>query len=420
MTQPLTSVSETLLAGRYRLGRQIGYGGMGRVYEAQDERLDRPVAVKLIAAAPGVDDELEREARAAARLTHPGIVRVFDAGMWPGGGFIVMELVSGGSLKHLLLERRTLPMAEALPLVAELADALEHAHRQGVVHCDVKPHNILITSEGQPKLVDFGIARAVTISGTRTQDEIQGSAPYLAPEQVSGGKIDGRTDVYALGAVLYEMLTGEPPFQGHSLAAVISQRLASDPPPPSQLDPAIPPAVDEALLRALARDPDERFQTAAELRDALRRLADGVPSGSTETVRILRRPASGYRARVRKENGAGLPGTAGLGPGWPRRLRPFDVRLIPLAAGVVLLLVVLALALGARRGSAPAVAVPDVAGKRMSQVPALLEQSRLQVGDVSTSGVDLGRVGVVVAQRPGAGQPLPPGGKVDLVIGIAS
>ncbi|HLQ33520.1 MAG TPA: serine/threonine-protein kinase [Chloroflexota bacterium] len=419
MTQPLTSVSETLLAGRYRLGRQIGYGGMGRVYEAQDERLDRPVAVKLIAAAPGVDDELEREARAAARLTHPGIVRVFDAGMWPGGGFIVMELVSGGSLKHLLLERRTLPMAEALPLVAELADALEHAHRQGVVHCDVKPHNILITSEGQPKLVDFGIARAVTISGTRTQDEIQGSAPYLAPEQVSGGKIDGRTDVYALGAVLYEMLTGEPPFQGHSLAAVISQRLASDPPPPSQLDPAIPPAVDEALLRALARDPDERFQTAAELRDALRRLADGVPSGSTETVRILRRPASGYRARVRKENGAGLPGTAGLGPGWPRRLRPFDVRLIPLAAGVVLLLVVLALALGARRGSAPAVAVPDVAGKRMSQVPALLEQSRLQVGDVSTSGVDLGRVGVVVAQRPGAGQPLPPGGKVDLVIGIA-
>ncbi len=419
MTQPLTSVSETLLAGRYRLGRQIGYGGMGRVYEAQDERLDRPVAVKLIAAAPGVDDELEREARAAARLTHPGIVRVFDAGMWPGGGFIVMELVSGGSLKHLLLERRTLPMAEALPLVAELADALEHAHRQGVVHCDVKPHNILITSEGQPKLVDFGIARAVTISGTRTQDEIQGSAPYLAPEQVSGGKIDGRTDVYALGAVLYEMLTGEPPFQGHSLAAVISQRLASDPPPPSQLDPAIPPAVDEALLRALARDPDERFQTAAELRDALRRLADGVPSGSTETVRILRRPASGYRARVRKENGAAPPGTAGLGPGWPRRLRPFDVRLIPLAAGVVLLLVVLALALGARRGSAPAVAVPDVAGKRMSQVPALLEQSRLQVGDVSTSGVDLGRVGVVVAQRPGAGQPLPPGGKVDLVIGIA-
>ncbi len=169
MTQPLTSVSETLLAGRYRLGRQIGYGGMGRVYEAQDERLDRPVAVKLIAAAPGVDDELEREARAAARLTHPGIVRVFDAGMWPGGGFIVMELVSGGSLKHLLLERRTLPMAEALPLVAELADALEHAHRQGVVHCDVKPNNILITSEGQPKLVDFGIARAVTISGTRTR-----------------------------------------------------------------------------------------------------------------------------------------------------------------------------------------------------------------------------------------------------------
>src|SRR5713226_5143630 len=419
MTQPLTSVSETLLAGRYRLGRQIGYGGMGRVYEAQDERLDRPVAVKLIAAAPGVDDELEREARAAARLTHPGIVRVFDAGMWPGGGFIVMELVSGGSLKHLLLERRTLPMAEALPLVAELADALEHAHRQGVVHCDVKPNNILITSEGQPKLVDFGIARAVTISGTRTQDEIQGSAPYLAPEQVSGGKIDGRTDVYALGAVLYEMLTGEPPFQGYSLAAVISQRLASDPPPPSQLDPAIPPAVDEALLRALARDPDERFQTAAELRDALRRLADGVPSGSTETVRILRRPASGYRARVRKENGAAPPGTAGLGPGWPRRLRPFDVRLIPLAAGGVLLLVVLALALGARRGSAPAVAVPDVAGKRMSQVPALLEQSRLQVGDVSTSGVDLGRVGVVVAQRPGAGQPLPPGGKVDLVIGIA-
>ena len=260
------------IAGRYELREPIGQGGMGQVYRGRDVVLDRPVAIKLLAGTAVDLDAREAadEARAAARVGHPSVARIFDSGTENGVTFVVMELVEGRPLHELLAERRTVPPREAAALAASLADALDEAHRRGVVHCDVKPRNIIVTPDGVPKLVDFGIARVTTTTRVIASDEVRGSAPYVSPEQVRGDRIDGRSDVYALGAVLYEMLTGRPPFLGDNVVAVISQRLVSDPPTLRSIDPTIPPPLEQVILTALAREPDQRYPSAAAFRDALR------------------------------------------------------------------------------------------------------------------------------------------------------
>jgi eukaryotic-like serine/threonine-protein kinase len=258
------------LAGRYRLLEEIGQGGMGRVFRARDTILDRDVAVKLVDHGPGVGDAYVREARAAARLAHPGIVRVLDTGDDEGHGFVVMDLVSGRTLADVLSEQGRLPPAAAIEIGAQLADALEHAHSRGVVHCDVKPQNVVIGAEGRPRLIDFGIARAESLTGQAHTRTIRGSAPYLAPEQLTGGAVGARADVYGLGAVLYEMVTGRPPFEGATIAAILSQRLVGEPPRPRSLDPRIPGSLERVILKALARDAERRYPTAGALRDALR------------------------------------------------------------------------------------------------------------------------------------------------------
>jgi eukaryotic-like serine/threonine-protein kinase len=264
------------LADRYRLGEQIGAGGVGRVYRARDDVLERDVAVKVLDGGAAGDAEFGRacaaEARAAAALTHPNVARVFDSAIRDGRGFIVMELVPGRTLRQILAERGTLPPAEAIAIALPLADALDEAHRQGVVHCDVKPGNVVVTPDGVPKLVDFGIAQAASAWGPTDLDEIRGSAPYMAPEQVRSERVDGKADVYALGAVLYEMLTGRPPCQAATVAALLSQALFVDPPPPRSLNPAVWPALERVVLTALARDRRRRYAADA-FRDALRAAA---------------------------------------------------------------------------------------------------------------------------------------------------
>ncbi len=279
-----------LLAGRYRLVEQIGRGGMGRVYHAHDDVLDRQVAVKLLdEPSTGRADPGQvglAEASAAAHLAHPGIARIFDTGVDAGTAFIVMELVSGRTLRELLDERKALPVANAVALAAGLADALDYAHRHNVVHCDVKPHNVVVGPDGAPKLIDFGIARAVSSTNSASSSEIKGSAPYMAPEQAEGKPIDGRTDVYALGAVLFEMLTGRPPFDGPNVVAIISQRLVCDPPSPRSLDPSIGPGLERVVFTALAREPSARYSTAAAFRDALRESVGSSAQGTTGGVRL--------------------------------------------------------------------------------------------------------------------------------------
>jgi tRNA A-37 threonylcarbamoyl transferase component Bud32 len=262
-----------ILAGRYQLERPIAKGGMAEVWEAHDAVLARAVAVKVLHAHLASDrafiERFRREAIAAARLAHPGVVATFDAATEGDDAYIVMELIRGRTLRQMLDEDGPLPVARAVTIAMQVAEALGHAHGNGIVHRDVKPGNILLCDEPdstiQAKVVDFGIAKAAAEWGhdlTKT-GAVLGTAKYLSPEQVQGGEPDARSDLYALGVVLYEMLTGQPPFQGASEFATAAARLDQDPVPPRRLRAGIPSSLERIVLRALARDPSDRPQTAA-------------------------------------------------------------------------------------------------------------------------------------------------------------
>ena len=274
--------SERVLAGRYRLKRLIAKGGMAEVWEAVDEILGRPVAVKILhphlAADESFRERFRREAIAAARLAHPNVVATFDTGTDGGITFIVMELVDSPTLRQALNDAGPMEPGRVVHIGAQVADALHYAHRAGVVHRDIKPANILICPDGRVKVADFGIAKAVedsepshpspseALTGTGT---IVGTAQYLSPEQVDGRAVDGRADVYAVGVVLYEMLCGRPPFTGETDMAVALKHITTDPLAPRQVKAGIPPALEQVVLRALAKAPEARYQSAAELQSAL-------------------------------------------------------------------------------------------------------------------------------------------------------
>ncbi len=281
--------SARLIAGRYELGRLIGSGGMSDVYLATDTKLGRRVAVKLLrsslATEPVFRTRFRQEAQAAARMAHPTIVRVFDAGeeitTTPDGietivPFIVMEHIEGRLLKD-LIAHGPLPVGEAVRITEGILTALEYSHRAGIVHRDIKPGNVMLTSSGQVKVMDFGIARALsdsaaTVAQTST---ILGTAQYFSPEQARGEAVDARTDLYAAGVVLFELLTGRPPFQGESAVAVAYQHVSEQPVAPSTLNPQLTAPVDAVVLRALAKDRFARFQSAQEFHAAVRAAAAG-------------------------------------------------------------------------------------------------------------------------------------------------
>ncbi|MEA2826125.1 MAG: eukaryotic-like serine/threonine-protein kinase [Actinomycetota bacterium] len=288
--------AEHVIAGRYRLKQPIAKGGMAEVWEADDDVLGRSVAVKVLlpefAADPTFIERFRREAIAAARLAHPNIVSTFDTGVdasLGGGGlaFIVMELVDGRTLKDVLAERGPLDAHEATTLAAQVAGALHYAHEAGIVHRDVKPANILICSDGRVKVADFGIAKAALsdvnfadfdLTGTGM---VVGTAKYLSPEQFEGQPVDRRSDVYALGVVLYEMLCGRPPFTGNTDMAIGIQHVDHKPLSPRQVRAGIPRPVEAIVLKAMAKSPDHRYPTAAALQSALLsvdlRTDDAVP-----------------------------------------------------------------------------------------------------------------------------------------------
>ena len=269
-----------LLAGRYQIGELLGHGGMADVHVGLDARLNRKVAVKLLkpslANDPAFRTRFRQEAQAAARMAHPTIVRVFDAGeetvREPNGSeiqvpFIVMEHVDGKLLKDLVAQGPLDP-AEAVRIVDGILTALEYSHRAGVVHRDIKPGNVMVTSSGQVKVMDFGIARAISdSSATIAQTSaILGTAQYFSPEQARGEGIDARTDLYSTGVVLYELLTGKAPFRGDTAVAVAYQHISEMPVPPSAINPAVSPALNAVVMHALAKDRGERFQTAADFK----------------------------------------------------------------------------------------------------------------------------------------------------------
>ncbi len=275
--------SSTPLAGRYKLGGKLATGGMGTVWIATDSRLERKVALKLLKDALAEDprfvERFRREARAAGALSHPNIAGVFDYGEDDGRHFIVMELVEGRDLARLLREEGPLTEDRVARIGAQIADALGHAHAGGVIHRDIKPANVIVGAGDRVKVTDFGIARAQADSTLTATGSVLGTAQYLSPEQASGAEVTPASDVYSLGIVLFEMLTGSVPFTGDSAVAVAMRHVTDRVPPPSSLKPGVSHAMDSAVLRATASDPYSRFADARSLSGALR----GVVTG-TETL----------------------------------------------------------------------------------------------------------------------------------------
>src|SRR5687768_5275377 len=282
------------LGGRYELGQVLGRGGMAEVYLAMDTRLGRTVAVKTLRADlardPTFQARFRREAQSAASLNHPAIVAVYDTGedyidnvSIP---YIVMEYVDGSTLRELLHSGRKLLPERTLEMTIGILQALEYSHRAGIVHRDIKPANVMLTRNGQVKVMDFGIARAMGDSGmTLTQTSaVIGTAEYLSPEQAKGEQVDARSDLYSTGCLLYELVTVRPPFVGDSPVAVAYQHVREEPQPPSVFDPEITTEMDAIVLRALVKDPDYRYQSADEMRADIEACLDGQPVAATAAM----------------------------------------------------------------------------------------------------------------------------------------
>lgn len=291
-----------LLGGRYQLSGPLGRGGMAQVFRARDTRLGREVAVKQLrvdlAGDPTFQARFRREAQAAAGLNHPNIVSVYDTGEEPDPitgisvPYIVMELVEGHTLREILRDGRKILPQRALEFTQGVLDALSFSHKAGIVHRDIKPANVMLTSMGVVKVMDFGIARAVAdTSATMTQTAaVIGTAQYLSPEQARGETVDARSDIYSAGCLMYELLVGRPPFQGDSPVSVAYQHVRENPVPPSQLDPVVTPGMDAIVLKALAKDPAHRYQTAAAMRADIGRLLAGQPVTATLPVPVAPTP----------------------------------------------------------------------------------------------------------------------------------
>jgi serine/threonine-protein kinase len=278
----------TILANRYRILERIGGGGMSLVFRARDMQLDRDVAVKVLRGQFGQDEEFvrrfKREAHNAASLSHPNVVQIYDVGMDQEQYFIVMELIEGQTLKELIQSQGPLPIPEATRIMTEILSALAHAHENRIVHRDIKPHNILIARTGRVKVADFGIARATTTDTVTHTGSIMGSAHYFSPEQANGLPTGEKSDIYSAGIVLYEMLTGTVPFQGDSPITVALKHIRDRVVPASQLNSEVPRELDEIILRAMEKDPEDRYPCADAMREALEQFAEDHAAGRTHIM----------------------------------------------------------------------------------------------------------------------------------------
>jgi serine/threonine-protein kinase len=422
-----------VLGERYEIGGVLGRGGMAEVHRGRDLRLGREVAVKVLrsdlARDPSFQVRFRREAQAAASLNHPAIVAVYDTGedRGPTGAtpYIVMEYVEGETLRDVLRREGPLPPERAMSLAADICGALDFSHRNGIVHRDVKPGNVMITPQGSVKVMDFGIARAVSDSAaTMTSTAaVIGTAQYLSPEQARGEGVDARSDVYSLGCLLYELVTGAPPFTGDSPVAVAYQHVREDPRLPSSINPRVPAELDAILLKAMSKNPANRYQSAADMRsDLLRALAgqrvEATPvMGDAEKTAIIGAPPGGY-------------GGYGDDDNWndDEQARRRKRRIIAIVSVLALLLIggVIAAAVllgGDDEPTTPTVQqveVPQLAGQQQAAAEAALEEAGLEVGTVTprTTANEV-EVGTVLESNPASGARVDEGTAVDLVVGAA-
>ncbi|MGJ3508294.1 Stk1 family PASTA domain-containing Ser/Thr kinase [Enemella sp. A6] len=435
MTEP------TVLGGRYEVGDQLGRGGMAEVRRALDTRLGRQVAVKRLRVDLAGDSTFQarfrREAQSAAGLNHPNIVSVYDTGEEPDPStgvsvpYIVMELVEGHTLRDILRQGRKILPERALELAQGVLDALDYSHRAGIVHRDIKPANVMLTPSGQVKVMDFGIARAVAdTSATMTQTAaVIGTAQYLSPEQARGEKVDARSDLYSAGCLLFELLTGRPPFVGDSPVSVAYQHVREEPVPPSQIDPVIDRSIDAVVLKSLAKDPAERYQSAREMRDDIARVLAGeavttalppspvvpVPVPEQPTRVVSPEPAPVVHEEEidedlddedEEEEGKSRTGLwVGLG-----------ILAVLLVAGLVFALYMFTRP--AEPPPAKMVAVPAVIGQTEQQATNTLEGVGLKVKVEQVQEADDSSVGQVIDQQPAAQQEVEEGSTVTITVNV--
>jgi beta-lactam-binding protein with PASTA domain/predicted Ser/Thr protein kinase len=409
MTEP---VAVTIGNGRYEVGEVIGSGGMAEVRRGRDLRIGRDVAIKLLRPDLGRDPAFQtrfrREAQAAASLNSASIVAVFDTGEDVIDGlvtpYIVMEYVQGRTLREVLNEDGRLLPGRALQVTAEICHALEQAHAAGIVHRDIKPANVMLTEAGQVKVMDFGIARALTGSSTMTQTAtVIGTAYYLSPEQARGEHVDARSDIYSTGCLLYELLTGAPPFTGDSAVAVAYQHVREEPIPPSTIEPDVPPDIDAIVLVAMSKNPASRYSSAAEMRADLERSMAGLP--------VLANPVRRDEPTTVKA----VPPTAVTLRTPPKRRRGLAYVLLILATAGVFV-VALVVARNLLSGGHAEVNTPNVIGQTLPQATATLRGKGLVIGTVTFRFTGTNDSGTVISQTPAAQFLLSQGDKVSLVV----
>ena len=405
------------LGGRYRVERELGRGGMAKVFLGTDTVLGRTVAVKVLAPQFADDDgfvqRFRREAQAAASIGHPHIVSVFDTGSDDGVHYIVMEYVEGRTLAEFLAGGGRILPDRAIDIAMDVCQALEAAHARGVIHRDIKPGNIMLNPRGEVKVTDFGIARVTTTADTVAQTAaILGTASYLSPEQAQGQPVDARSDLYSLGCVVYEMVTGRPPFLGDSPVAVASKQVLEQPVPPSKLNSDVTPDLDAVILRALAKNPANRYQSAEEMRADLERAKRGLPVDATPLLaagatQVLDRPPA--------------QATQVLPPSEPERRNnwvPIAVTLVLIALLGALLWFLASTLLDDDPQAPVSVEVPNVVGDKRAQAISEIEEAGLEVGTITpvAAADETQEPGTVVEQDPAAGDEVERGTAVDLTI----
>ncbi|WP_299959406.1 Stk1 family PASTA domain-containing Ser/Thr kinase [uncultured Modestobacter sp.] len=414
----------SVLGERYEIGGVLGRGGMAEVHRGRDLRLGREVAVKVLrqdlARDPSSQVRFRREAQAAASLNHPAIVAVYDTGedRTPAGAtpYIVMEYVEGETLRDVLRSEGRLSPERAMSLTADICAALDFSHRNGIVHRDVKPGNVMITPQGTVKVMDFGIARAVSDSAaTMTSTAaVIGTAQYLSPEQARGEGVDARSDVYSAGCLLYELVTGTPPFTGDSPVAVAYQHVREDPKTPSSINPAIPPELDAILLKAMSKNPANRYQSAADMRADLLRAVAGQRVEATPVM------SDAEKTTIIGATPGGYPGDEWTDEGADRtRKRNRVIAIVAAALVLIAAAVGIGIAVTDDGEEVPVIAqvtVPDVTTATEADARTRLTAEGLEVSGVTTQADPEIAEGLVISTDPTAGTEVDEGSQIALVV----
>ena len=419
------NIKGILLDNRYRIVDKIGVGGMADVYLGEDTLLGRQVAIKVLHANFANDDEFvtrfKREAQAAGKLNHPNIVNMYDVGFDQDLHYIIMEYVNGETLKEYITRHGRLSIDEAVKFTIAIAEGLEHAHTMGIVHCDIKPHNVIITQTGRVKVTDFGIARAMNATNTvMYTNSILGSAHYLSPEQASGKPVDGNTDIYSLGVVLYEMLTGRVPFEGETPIAVALKHVREKVAPPTRYNPSIPPLLEAVVMKALSKNPADRFNSISDMISDLR-LSQGFTMGktqrhepydfATQMIPAVDPEALEDFSTIQEERK-----DEGQKKSMLSKIASIPQKYIVLGAAVIFLVAFLGAFLSyGNFWSNTTVDVPNVVGKQVSVAKNILEDKHLRVSTSEVTNPDV-PAGQVISQTPGAGEKVKEQRTIHLVV----